>query len=335
MPIPLLIADATVKEKRGEVYVSVGRNLSPALRIDGGVNYETSNLKVRGDATADRTLKFLKPNLTVDWKPGGGWHTQASVRRTVAQLDFYDFISAANLSTNQVNGGNENLQPQRSWEFRLTAEHPLFGDGLVKLETGHDLVSMLQDRILICDPAHPDDADYCSDAPGNLGTGKRYFAALTVDAPLDRLWTGLRAKFTGTYQRTRVEDPIDHKMRRWSNFYPDWQWQLDLRRDRGAFSYGLSLFDNQRWTTYRTDGFDTNFNGGVFGTAFVEYRPLPRTSITLDVDNALNTSGNLDRLIFFPNREDPKSVTREFRARNNHLAFQLTLKQSFGGGVAK
>ena len=88
---------------------------------------------------------------------------------------------------------------------------------------------------------------------------------------------GARAKFTGTYQRTRVEDPIDHKMRRWSNFYPDWQWQLDLRRDRGPFSYGFSIFDNQRWTAYRTDGFDTSFNGGVYGTAFVEYRPLPRT----------------------------------------------------------
>ena len=42
--------NATVKEKRGEVYVNVGKNLSPALRIDGGVNYEFSNLKVRGDA---------------------------------------------------------------------------------------------------------------------------------------------------------------------------------------------------------------------------------------------------------------------------------------------
>ena len=86
----------------------------PALRIDGGVNYEFSHLKVRGDATADRALKFLKPNLTLDWKPGGGWHTQLSVRRTVAQLDFYDFISVGELSTNRVNGGNADLQPQRS-----------------------------------------------------------------------------------------------------------------------------------------------------------------------------------------------------------------------------
>ena len=64
-----------------------------------GVNYEFSQLKVRGDAIADRAFKFLKPNLTLDWKPGGGWHTQLSVKRTVAQLDFYDFISFGELST--------------------------------------------------------------------------------------------------------------------------------------------------------------------------------------------------------------------------------------------
>ena len=45
----------------------------------------------------------------------------------------------------------QNLQPQRTWEFRATVEHPLLGDGLFKLDLGHDQISMLQDRILICD----------------------------------------------------------------------------------------------------------------------------------------------------------------------------------------
>ena len=68
----------------------------------------------------------------------------------------------------------------------------------------------------------------------------------------------------------------------------------------------------------------------------VEYRPLPRTSVTLNVDNALNTTANLSRLIYFPNRVAPTEVTREERIRNNHIAVGLTLKQSFGrGGVAK
>lgn len=327
IPVPLPIASATVKETRGEVYFNAIKTFSPALSVDGGVNYEFSHLTVSGDATEDRRLKFLKPHITLDWKPGGGWHTQLSARRTVAQLDFYDFISNADLSAHRVNGGNADLQPQQTWEFRLTGEHPILGDGLFKLDLGYDLVNMLQDRILIFD-----EQGNAFDAPGNLGTGTRSFATLTLDAPLNRLWKGLRAKFTGTLQRTRVDDPINGRPRKWSGFYPMWQWDLTVRRDAGAFSYGFEVNDNQRFTFYRTDEFDTNLNRGAYLTAFLEYRLTQSTAIRFDVDNGLSTHAARDRLIFTPNREEPDSVVNEFRDRNRHPAFSFTLKQSFGGG---
>lgn len=333
-PIPLPLDDATVKEKRGEVYLRFGKTFSPALRVDAGVNYELSHLTVSGDTTADRKLKFLKPNFSVDWKPGGGWHTRFSLRRTVAQLDFYDFISVAELSTDRVNAGNQNLQPQRTWEARLTLEHPLLGDGLFKLELGHDQVSLLQDRILICDE---DDIDVCFDAPGNIGTGKRTYARLDVDAPLSKLWKGLRFRGNFTLQSTKVEDPINGRTRKWSGYYPTWDWYFELRRDAGDWSYGFGINDNQRFTFYRTDEYDTNFNGSPYGTAFVEYRLTPKTAIRFDVDNMFNTSGNRDRLLFRPNRLDTDFIFDESRERNRHLSFGITLKQSFGGGggVAK
>ncbi len=324
--INLPIADAKVAEKRGEAYVSIGRNLSPRLRIDGGANYEFSNLKVTGDAQARRTLKFLKPNLTVDWKPGGNWHTQFSIRRTVAQLNFYDFISIGDLSAKRVTGSNADLVPQRSWEFRATAEHPILGDGLFKLDVGYDLVSKLQDQILIFD-----DAGNAFSGPGNLGNGKRSFATLTLDAPLSQLWKGLRAKFTGTLQRTRVDDPISGEPRNWSGFWPNWQWDLNVRRDAGPWSYGFELSDNQRITFYRTDEFDTNFNRGAYMTAFVEFRPTPRMAINVLIDNALSTHAARRRILFRPNRAEPDDVFDEFRDRNRHRSFQVTLKQSFGG----
>jgi hypothetical protein len=328
--------NAKVKEKRGEVFVNVGRTLSPALRVDAGLRYEFSHLTASGDASASRTLKFLKPSATIDWKPGGNWHTQLSVKRTVAQLNFFDFVTVADLSADRVNAGNQNLEPQRAWEFRFTADHPLLGDGLMKLDLGYDLISAVQDRILICDPDHPGDPDFCFDAPGNLGKGKHAFATLTVDAPLGRVWSGLRLKFNGTVRRTRVEDPISHEMRNFSDFFPDWEWSFDVRRDTGPWSYGFVVSDRDRFTFFRTDEFDINFNGGPYGTAFVEYRPGPRTSITFDVDNALNTSGNRDRILSFPNRADPNAeVFDEFRERNRHLNFGLTIKQTFGSGVAK
>jgi hypothetical protein len=329
IPINLPIADAVVKEKRAEVYVNAGKTLSPKLRIDGGLNFEFSHLTVDGDATEDRKLKFLKPSLSVDWNPGNGWHAQFSVKRVVAQLDFYDFISIADLSAQRVSGGNAQLQPQRTWEFRGTVEHPLLGDGLIKLDFGHDQVSLLQDRILI-----EDDEGNFFDAPGNLGTGKRDFAQLTVDLPLSRLWSGLRVKAGATLQRTRVEDPISHDSRKWSGFYPTWQWNVDVRRDSGKWSYGFEVDDRQRFTFYRTDEFDSNFNGGPYATMFVEYRPSANIAITLDVDNVLDTSANRDRLLFRPNRAQPLSVFDEVRERNRHRSVGLTLKRSFGGGGA-
>jgi len=332
--IDLPITSAMVKEKRAEAFVNIGRQLSPALRFDVGARYEYSDLTVSGDATAARKLRFLKPSATIDWKPGGGWHTQFSIKRTVAQLNFFDFVTVADLSGDRVNAGNKDLEPQRAWELRFTADHPLFGDGLVKLDLGYDLISMVQDRVLICDEDDPDNAALCFDAPGNLGNGKRAFASINIDAPLQKLGlSGTRLKLFGQLQRTRVEDPISGEERNFSDFFPDWQWEVSLRRDQGAFSYGFTVSDRDRFSFFRTDEFDTNYNDGLYGTAFVEYRPEKRTSITLDLDNALNTRAKRSRLIFDPNRADPDAfVTDEFRERNRHLNFGLTFKRSFGGG---
>ncbi len=328
--IPLPVDEAKVKEKRGEAFVRAGKQISSAFRLDAGINYEYSHITVTGDTDDDRTLRFWKPSLTLDWKGGKGWHGQLSVRRTVAQLDFYDFISSAELSADRVNAGNPNLVPQQTWEFRGTLEHPLLGEGLAKLDVGYDLVNDLQDRVLICDPIIPTE---CFDAPGNLGTGKRYFATATLDAPLDKLGLkGMRLKIGGTLQRTRVDDPISGEARNWSDFFPDWQWNVDFRHDVGKFSYGFTVEDRDRFTFFRTDEYDINFNGGPFGTAFVEYRPRNGTTITLDLDNALDTSGNRNRILFRPNRALPTQVIDEFRERDRHLNFGLTLKQTFGGG---
>jgi hypothetical protein len=324
--IDLPVDSATVQEKRAEPFINFGRQLSKSIRIDGGVTYEYSSIKVRGDTEADRTLRFWKPSLTLDWKGGKGWHGQLSAKRTVAQLDFYEFISSAELSTDRVNAGNPDIVPQQAWEFHGTIEHPILGEGVAKVDVGYNLINDLQDRILIFD-----DLGNAFDAPGNIGTGKQYFAQLTLDAPLGKIGLkGMRLKFTGEVQRTRVEDPINGEMRNFSGDFPNWDWTVEFRHDLKSFSYGFTVNDRDRITFFRTDEFDSNFNGGPYGTAYIEYRPRPGTTITLDLDNAFSTSGNRNRLRFFPDRANPDSIINEFRERNRHLNFGLTLKQGFG-----
>lgn len=318
--IPFPIEDATVKERRAEAYVSVGRALSPSLHLDAGLRMETSALNVSGDAHAHRNLQFWKPDIALDWNQGG-WHGRLSLRRTVAQLNFFDFVSGADVSADRVNGGNAELVPQQTWESRFTIEHPVLGKGLIKVDLGYDRVNQLQDRILT-------DAGF--DAPGNLGTGTRAFASFKADLPLDRLGiTGGRLTASGTLQRTRVQDPSTHLMRNWTDFWPNWQWEVDYRQDLGRFSYGGSLQDRGRFAFYRTDEIDQQWNAGVYGTLFVEYRPNAKTTLTFDIDNLFDTQALRYRTFFSPNRTNLEPDSAEFRPRNRHINVGLTLKRSF------
>ena len=76
-------------------------------------------------------------------------------------------------------------------------------------------------------------------------------------------------------------------------------------------------------------------NRGTYGTAFVEYRPNPRLAINLMVDNAIDTHAARDRTLFIPNRAAPATILDEFRDRDRHPSFMVTLKQSFGGASGK
>jgi hypothetical protein len=323
--IDLPIDSAVVSEKRGEAFINAGRSITHKLRVNGGLAYEKSHLTVTGDTEADRSLGFWKPSLTLDWQAPKGWHVLFSVERTVAQLNFYDFISAAELSTARVNGGNANLLPQTAWEFRSTIEHPILGDGIAKLELGYDKISMLQDRILIFD-----DQGNGFDAPGNLGNATRKFAAGTLDMPLTKFGLkGAQLKLTGRYEHTDVLDPINGVRRRFSNDVPNWQWAADFRQDLGKWAYGFNVADRGPFTFYRIDEIDSNVNVGPFATAFIEYRPRPKTTITFDVDNLLDTQATRKRIFAFPNRSVPPSI-KEFRERNIHRSFSITIKQGFG-----
>ena len=319
--IDLPIDQAIVDELRTETYVNAGRALGKTLRLDASLAFETSKLTVSGDASQQRVLRFLKPSVTLDWKPKGGWHAQIVARRKVAQLDFFDFISNAELAAERVNGGNADLQPQRSWELRGTLEHPLLGKGQAKLEAGYDRVQMLQDRVL---------TPQGFDAPGNLGTATRQFVSLTLDAPLDAL--GLKQfhlRSEGTLQKTRVRDPLSGQVRGWTGFWPEWRWNAELRRDAGKWAYGASIFDSDRTTFFRTDEIDTEFNSKPFLTAFAEYRPDPKTTVRLDLENLLQTAGQRERLFFTPDRTAPSPTVRELRDRNSHVMVSASLRRGF------
>lgn len=318
--IDLPIDQAVVREKRAEVFVNVGRPLSSSLRLDLGLTYEASRLTVRGDARADRSLSFLKPKAILDWRSKGGWHAQLSLSRTVAQLRFEDFISSATLSSEQVNGGNADLVPQRAWELLATIERPILGDGLIKLEVGHNRISKLQDRI-------PTPEGF--DAPGNLGSARQWIARAKADAPLRGLGIkGGRLTLYGSYVSGRVEDPYTLRRRPFSGD-STFLYEIEFRQDLGKFAWGGEVEGFTHSTTYRRNELD-RYSERPGLDVFIEYRPSARTTINLSVDNVLQARVTRRRSFFAPDRTVPDPNLLEIRYRNRHVLPSLKIKHSFG-----
>jgi hypothetical protein len=318
--IDLPVDDATVREVRGEAFVNVGRALSPNLRVDGGITVEASRLTVSGDVEAKRTLSFLKPKLVLDWRFAAGWRAQLSAQRTVNQLQFTDFISVAELGSDRVNGGNAQLVPQRSWELLGTLEHPILGDGLVRLEAGYTRISLVQDRV-------PTPEGF--DAPGNLGDGTVAIARARVEAPLKTLGVkGGRLTLYGSYVPTFVTDPYTLTTRRFTG-NSDFYGSVEFRQDLGSFAWGLLAENGTSSTQFRRDETDRSFRG-MYTQVFAEWRPSKTSVVTFTLENALARPTYRERLFYTPDRTAARPDTREFRRRNGFVVPLLTFKRTFG-----
>lgn len=319
--IDLPVDQAVVKEYRGEAFVNAGTALSKALRLDLGLTYEASRLTVSGDAEAERSLRFLKPKATLDYRDESGWRAQLSIARTVAQLNFDDFISTAELTNDRVNGGNADLVPQRAWEMLATLEQPILGDGVVKVQAGYNRVSLVQDRI-------PTPEGF--DAPGNLGSGRMLILKSTIDAPLARLGIkGGRLTVNSSLIDTSVRDPYTLRKRQFSG-YNAFAADASFRQDLGKWAYGATVYYNRPTYFFRLDEIDRPWGQQPYVTAFVEYRPSPKTTVTFSLDNATNASASRERTFFSPDRRTPFPDELEFRYRNKHVIPAIGVKHSFG-----
>jgi hypothetical protein len=320
-PIDLPIDDVQVRERRGEGYVAVTRDLTKTVRTNAVLAYELSRLTVAGDADARRTLGFLKPKLSVEWTASKRLRLQGLIERQVGQLDFNDFVSAAEITNDRVNGGNADLRPERTWHVEGTVQRSILGDGIAKIVLGYDRVTAVQDRVPTLDGF---------DAPGNLGSGTRRTARLTLDASLSSFgFTGGRLSVDALRRQTRVRDPNDGRFRRFSGESP-WFVSAELRQDlpKRKMGWGLSYYAEGPVTVYRRNELDSVYPGADDLGAFVEYRPMKALTVRLDVRNLLDREVLRERTFYNDRRSDPTGA--ESRLRRQSETILLTVKGAFG-----
>ncbi|MFN3815737.1 TonB-dependent receptor domain-containing protein [Brevundimonas sp.] len=205
IPVPLPSASVIVEETRGEVFGRGTWRINSDLTLEGGLRLEASTISQSGDADQEKSFYFAKPRALLTWTPMADNQLRLRFEREVGQLDFGDFAASAELSDENVLGGNADLEPEERWISEITYERRFWGDGVVSIGYRHDEIVNAIDRIPLEDGLS---------AVGNIGEGTLDQLSLNLTIPTDRLGiAGGQFGFRNDWNKTEVTDPTTGELR--------------------------------------------------------------------------------------------------------------------------
>jgi outer membrane receptor protein involved in Fe transport len=317
-------ANVDVDEKRGEAFAKAVWRPFSTLTIEGAVREEGSRIESTGDVNLQKSLYFTKPRIAVTWAPNADNQVRLRYEREVGQLDFGAFTASTNLVAGVVTAGNPNLEPQQDWASEIAYERHFWGSGAVVLTLRHMEITDLIDRA----PVRAPDGSFF-DTPANIGSGKEDDAVVTATIPLDKI--GLKgAQLRGDYTRrwSEVLDPTTGGKRPISGQHPS-DWDAHYSQTVGVFIYGVDAYGGWQQRNYRFNAIQID-KLGTFVTPFVEWKPNPKLSWRIELDNV--TARGFKHT--FENYNGPRNLvplaTVDQRIVHPGRVFYLRLRKTFG-----
>ncbi len=233
VPTPLFNSDGTVKEYRTEGFTTLRWRPFDTLETEFGIAVEASQIKQNSvDVSSSRSLVFAKPSFSAYWDVTPRNKLFFTFVRDVDQLDFGQFVANITTTEQELEAGNPDLKPVRSWDYELGLEHRLAdGQGVISAALFYQDVQDVRGRLR----ASPDSlVSFIS----NIGPGEEYGIDSEVSLDFSRLgwWDGV---LTANYLRrkTKVTDPFDNVTRRFG-FTTNWESSAEYRHELRGFIDG-------------------------------------------------------------------------------------------------
>ncbi|KRB52459.1 MAG: TonB-dependent receptor [Pseudomonadota bacterium] len=328
-PVAVPAANVRVKERRGEAFVLATWRPSPTWSGEAGLRQEVSSITSNGDTTVSKSLRFAKPRLALTWGPTPTDQIRLRLEREVGQLNFDDFVASSSLvNTGVVLAGNPNLRPQQAWVAEAAFERRFWTSGAAIVTVRHYELSDVIDRLPVLDR----DGVVIADAPGNIGEGRRDELSVSLALPLERLGLAdAQLKSAATWRRSRVTDPMTGRSRETSNDMP-LSWEVHLKQDLPQWdvSWGVDVFGAYRQTAYRLTETDT-LKFSTWVVPFVEYRPRPDLTLTIELESATEGGSKRIRDIYAGPRHTSALSRTNVRQFTWERTIEIRLRKTFGG----
>jgi hypothetical protein len=292
--IPIGNANVLIEEERAEFFGVHTWRPTERWTLETRLAWETSTLTFSGDDNQVVELSFWKPSIQLSRTIGENNQLRFRVYRDVGQLDFGDFVSAAGVADDIINGGNTDLVPQTEWRAELGADLRFSGGAALGLTLTRSFVSDVADVVYL--PL------LGFDAPGNLGDGDITRLDVNFSTPVSFI-PGGRLTIEGMLRDTEVTDPLTEQTRIFS-FHPESRLNIEFRQDISSrkLAWGVSYFREGEFQAYRFNEIDTS-EEGPWIDAFIETTALPNDMrLRLTAANVANGTINRERRFFAPDR---------------------------------
>jgi outer membrane receptor protein involved in Fe transport len=281
-PVAVPDANATVEEKRGEVFGQGTWKIDSDLTLETGVRLEFSTISETGDTHKERSFFYPKPRALLTWAPDDKTQIRARFERVVGQIDFGNFISTSDLGGSGVSAGNSDLRPDQRDQYELAYEWHFWDKGAITATLLHEEITDVVDLVPV-----DDGVGNLFDAPGNIGYGTNNQLDIEMTLPLDFIGidNGL-LKTTSIWRSSRVHDPVTGDIRVISAQRPnDLEFAFTQDIDRLKSTWGINYFNGWRERYYRLQELrDRRIPPGLV-SVFWEYKPTPTWSLHVEFDN--------------------------------------------------
>lgn len=313
--------DTRVSELRWEANAVDSWRFSPGWTLDAGLGFEVSTIRQSGDIARERTFTFAKPLVALTYSPSGVQQWRVRFQREVAQLDFFDFVSSVDFGDQELEFGNPELEPQRTWAFEATYERRFGEVGVLEVRGFLDLVREVQDLLPLRDTF---------EVPGNIGDGRKVGIDVDATVGLDRLGlSDSRLELGILAQDTSVTDPVTGEDRPLSG-ERHFGGRISYRQEfpELRLSYGVSYRDGAEETFFGLDELEIEDEEGEL-QLFVEKVVLDSFKLSFQAENLLNRVSTRERLVFAGPRDQGILLFRELRSRTEGRELSLSVSRTF------
>lgn len=316
--IPFPQGTGRVTEDRYESILSMTRPLTPALSLQATGGAEYSRIAQTGLAANQRSFLRPKGSVSLAWRPAKDFDISVEVRRKVGQLSFGDFLASVSLNNDNQNGGNNQLQPDQSWNIDFEINKGLGAWGSAKVELRQAWFEDFVDWFPLAGGG---------EARGNIGSARRTHLEGNVTLKMDPLgWKGAQFDITGVKRWMNVTDPFTGQSRPFSFDLID-KLDIDFRHDipGSSFAYGTGLYTEKPAPYSRRFETGRDWEGPSFVSVFVEHKNAFGMTARAQVGNVLGARNKFLRTVFGGPRPNGDVLFVENTNRRIGPIFRFTL----------